>query len=109
MLAKVVLAPLVPWKEQRPQAHLSSWVDDVVFDLKADTPLQVAQQAVAAYRDLYKEGGQPKQCPICQVPATPKHIIWLRKWHHQQQHKPMPPEWAERILHHLCGVMAGFH
>ena len=56
MLAKVVLAPaLAPWKESHPQAHLSSWVDDVGFDLQADTQMQVAQQAVAAYRDLYQK------------------------------------------------------
>ena len=42
MLAKVVLAPaLVPCKEQHPQAHLSSWVDDVGFDLEASTPMEV--------------------------------------------------------------------
>ena len=46
----------------------------------------------------FKEGGKPKLCPICKVPATTKHILWLRKWHQHQQHKPMPPEWAERIL-----------
>ena len=46
----------------------------------------------------FKEDGKPKLCPICKVPATTKHILWLRKWHQTQQHKPMPPEWAERIL-----------
>ena len=46
----------------------------------------------------YKQDGKVKLCPICSVPATPKHIAWLCKWHHNQQHKPMPPEWAERIL-----------
>ena len=46
----------------------------------------------------FKEGGQVKQCPICNVPATTRHILWLCKWHQQQPHKPMPPEWAERIL-----------
>ena len=46
----------------------------------------------------YKEDGKAKECPICKVPATTKHILWLRKWHHTQQHKPMPSEWAERIL-----------
>ena len=46
----------------------------------------------------YKEDGKAKECPICKVPATTKHILWLRKWHQTQKHKPMPPEWAERIL-----------
>ena len=46
----------------------------------------------------YKEGGQIKECPICKVPATVKHILWLCKWHHAQKHQPMPAEWAERIL-----------
>ena len=38
----------------------------------------------------YKEGANTKPCPLCQVPATPKHIIWMRKWHHKQKHPPMP-------------------
>ena len=46
----------------------------------------------------FKEAGKPKLCPICKVPATTKHILWMRKWHQTQQHKPMPTEWAERIL-----------
>ena len=55
LLAKVVLPPaLIPWKQQHPDIHLSSWVDDVGFDLKGSTLLQVAQQAVEAYRDLCK-------------------------------------------------------
>ena len=55
LLAKAVLAPaLIPWKEQHPTAHLSSWVDDVGFDMEGSTALQVAQQAVAAYRDLHQ-------------------------------------------------------
>ena len=45
-----------------------------------------------------KEDGKAKLCPVCKVPATTKHIIWLCKWHQTQQRKPMPPEWAERIL-----------
>ena len=61
-----------------PKPHLKTWVQAAIH---------------------YKEGGQPKPCPICHVPATPKHILWARKWHHHQKHKPMPPEWAERILH----------
>ena len=223
LLAKVVLAPaLIPWKEKHAQVHLSSWVDDVGFDTAGQTPLQAAQTAVKAYRDLrsklvdlglrvnpkktafiatdkatdralrdllgrvqdlrrwtrpatplllemelsiqdpwwkmektllqeaqnqrtnrlaqrqyhqhlitgldwhvyhqqikqmptehkthlktwvqgavqFRDNGQPKQCPICCVPATPKHILWLCKWHHGQGHKPMPPAWAERITQH---------
>ena len=46
----------------------------------------------------YKEAGQPKPCPICKVPATTKHILWMCKWHQTQNHKPMPSEWAEGIL-----------
>ena len=54
LLAKVVLAPaLIPWKQQHPQINLSSWVGDVGFDMEGSTPLQVAQQAVEAYRDLH--------------------------------------------------------
>lgn len=54
LLAKAVLAPaLIPWKEQHAQVYLSSWVDDVGFDTAGQTPLQVAQEAVAAYRDLH--------------------------------------------------------
>ena len=51
-----VLAPaLLPWKgkEQHPKANLSSWVDDVGFDLTGSSALQVAHQAVEAYRDLH--------------------------------------------------------
>ena len=48
----------------------------------------------------YRENGKPKLCPICGVPATPKHIVWMRKWHHARGHKPMPPEWAERLTQH---------
>ena len=48
----------------------------------------------------YRENGKPKQCPVCAVPATPKHIVWLCKWHKGKGHKPMPPEWAERLTQH---------
>ena len=55
LLAKAVLAPaLIPWKEQHPKANLSSWVDDVGFDLTGTTAMQVAQQAVEAYRNLHQ-------------------------------------------------------
>ena len=46
----------------------------------------------------YKEDGKARECPICKVPATTKHILWLCKWRQTQKHKPMPAEWAERIL-----------
>lgn len=53
LLAKAVLAPaLIPWKEKLGQVHLSSWVDEVGFDTAGQSPLQVAQEAVEAYRDL---------------------------------------------------------
>ena len=29
--------------------------------------------------------------------ATSRHILWLCKWHRDQNHKPLPPEWMERI------------
>ena len=35
----------------------------------------------------FRENGKPKQCPICGVPATPKHILWRQG----QGHRPMPP------------------
>ena len=44
-----------------------------------------------------RDAESTKLCPICHVPATPKHILWLRKWHRDQNHKPLPPEWMERI------------
>ena len=48
----------------------------------------------------FRDQGKPKMCPLCGVPATPKHIVWLRKWHHGRGHKPMPAEWANRITTH---------
>lgn len=27
----------------------------------------------------YKQGDKTKPCPLCQGPATPKHIIWMCK------------------------------
>ena len=45
----------------------------------------------------YKQGDKPKTCPLCQVPATPKHIIWLCKWHHKQGHEALPIPWTERL------------
>ena len=39
LLAKATLAPaLTPWQQQRAQAHLSSWVDDVGFDTAGKSP-----------------------------------------------------------------------
>ena len=34
----------------------------------------------------FREASQAKQCPICRAPATPKHILWLCKWHQGQGH-----------------------
>ena len=48
----------------------------------------------------YRDAHQTKTCPQCQVPATPKHILWLCKWHRTQNHEPMPPEWMNRITSH---------
>ena len=45
----------------------------------------------------YREATKTKQCPLCHVEATPKHILWLCKWHKTQKHDPMPAEWMERI------------
>lgn len=45
----------------------------------------------------YKHGDKPKPCPLCHVPTTPKHIIWLCKWHHQQAHEALPVSWTERL------------
>ena len=47
----------------------------------------------------YRDATAAKPCPICPVPATPKHILWLCKWRRTQTHKPLPPElWMERII-----------
>ena len=52
LLAKAVLAPaLVPWREEHPNIHLTSWVDDIGYDTHGRSPLQVATRA--AYRDLH--------------------------------------------------------
>ena len=45
----------------------------------------------------FREATKVKRCPLCQVDATPKHILWLCKWHKTQKHEPMPPEWMDRI------------
>ena len=103
---KVERTLLLEAKQQRTarlaQKHTNStcsqaWIGTLPPDaLPAELKPHLRTWAQAAIH--YKEAGQAKQCPICQVPATPKHIIWLCKWHQGQQHKPMPPEWAERIL-----------
>ena len=47
----------------------------------------------------YRDGDKIKPCPLCKVPATPKHIVWLCSWHHNQglaaPQAPMgtTPEW----------------
>ena len=45
----------------------------------------------------FREATKVKRCPLCQVDATPKHILRLCKWHKTQKHEPMPPEWMDRI------------
>ena len=45
----------------------------------------------------YRQGDQIKTCPLCGVPATPKHIVWLCAWHHNQGHPPLEVEWTERL------------
>ena len=45
----------------------------------------------------YKQGDKTKACPLCNVPATPKHIVWLCTWHRKQEHEPLPIPWTERL------------
>ena len=45
----------------------------------------------------YREGDKIKPCPLCKVPATPKHIVWLCSWHHNKGHEPLAIEWTERL------------
>ena len=45
----------------------------------------------------FREGDKIKPCPICRAPATPKHIVWLCTWHHNQGHEPLAIEWTERL------------
>ena len=45
----------------------------------------------------FRDAAATKPCPLCHVPATPKHILWLCQWHRDQHHAPLPPEWMERI------------
>lgn len=37
----------------------------------------------------YKHGDKTRPCPLCNVPATPKHILWLCKWRQGQRPHPM--------------------
>ena len=48
----------------------------------------------------FREATKVKQCPLCHTEATPKHILWLCKWHKTKKHEPMPPEWMDRITSH---------
>ena len=57
----------------------------------------------------FKEGANTKLCPLCQVPATPKHIVWMCKWHHRQKHTPLPVPWTERLQDPLEEPLVGFH
>ena len=41
----------------------------------------------------YRQGDKVKTCPLRNVPATPKHIVW----HHNQGHEPLPIAWRERL------------
>ena len=55
LLAKAVLAPaLIPWQQAHKTVHLSSWVDDIGYDTHGGNPIQVAKQAVEAYRNLHE-------------------------------------------------------
>ena len=45
----------------------------------------------------YRQGDKIKTCPLCGVPATPKHIVWMCTWHHNQGHAPLEVEWTERL------------
>ena len=40
----------------------------------------------------YCEGDKIKPCPLCKVPATPKHIVWLCSWRHNKGHEPLAIE-----------------
>ena len=44
----------------------------------------------------FKDATGTKPCPICQVPATPKHVLWLCKWHRDQNHQPRPDSTTAR-------------
>ena len=67
------LKPKLPEQQRR---HLATWVQGALH---------------------YKDATGTKPCPLCQVPATPKHVLWLCKWRRSQTHQPLPPEWLERI------------
>ena len=65
------LRPKLPAQQKR---HLQTWVQGALH---------------------YKEGASTKPCPLCHVPATAEHVLWLCKWHRDKQHKPLPPEWLD--------------
>ena len=67
------LTPKLPEQQRR---HLQTWVQGALH---------------------FRDAQGPKPCPICHVPATAKHVLWLCKWRRNQPHKPLPPEWLERI------------
>ena len=74
----------------RQRQHLATWVQGAV---------------------QHREASKPKTRPICQVPATPKQIIWMCKWHKQQDHEPMRAAWMPRINcpeEEPRGVQAGY-
>ena len=84
----------------RPYHHLIAGLDwHTYHEVKKTLPAQSKHhlntwvQAAVQYREATKV----KRCPLCQVDATPKHILWLCKWHKTQKHEPMPPQWMERI------------
>ena len=68
-----ILKPKLPEQQAR---HLQTWVQGAIH---------------------YRDAKGPKPCPICHVPATAKHVLWLCKWHKTQKHKPLPADWLDRI------------
>ena len=67
------LRPKLPEQQKR---HLQTWVQGAL---------------------RFKDATSTKPCPLCHVPATPKHVLWLCKWHREKNHTPLPPDWLERI------------
>ena len=65
---------------QQHKHHLNTWVQAAV-----QLPRSHPGQAVP---------------PVPALQLHPKHILWLCKWHKQQKHEPMPPEWMNRITSH---------
>ena len=80
--------------------HLRNGLDWHVYNLvlrQATKPqaraLKTWVQGAIRHQDNQTDGA----CPICTVPATSKHIIWLRRWHHGKDHPLMPISWTERV------------